>query len=286
MTDITIEKRHYNPANDPRTVISKNTVFKHCSFRDLDLRNIPASHSLFEGCTFEQIDFSGANFSSCRFTGCSFTKCSLSKVNLYSAVIDHVDCTDTNFYAADLENSTINQTTFEDCALCFSIMRHASMNFPHFLRCDLAYAEISEVAISSAEFLRCDLSNAVLENTSLADVNLSGSFGLISPSDWLRDQFESDAQGILVYKSLEAMHTSHWGDVVPGMILSETVNPDRTASCGCGVNFGTLIYVQTNYPENLWLCRIRWEWLPEVIVPYNTDGKARCGKLELIRCLS
>ena len=32
----------------------------------------------------------------------------------------------------------------------------------------------------------------------------------------------------------------------------------------------------------LWRCRIRYEDGPGVVVPYNTDGKARCERLELL----
>jgi hypothetical protein len=32
----------------------------------------------------------------------------------------------------------------------------------------------------------------------------------------------------------------------------------------------------------LWRCRIRWAWLPGVVVPFGTDGKARCSRLEML----
>lgn len=35
-----------------------------------------------------------------------------------------------------------------------------------------------------------------------------------------------------------------------------------------------------------WECRIRWIDLAGVTVPYNTDGKARCERLELIRVVT
>ncbi len=31
----------------------------------------------------------------------------------------------------------------------------------------------------------------------------------------------------------------------------------------------------------LWLL-IKWEWLPGVVVPYNTDGKIRCERAMII----
>jgi hypothetical protein len=66
-------------------------------------------------------------------------------------------------------------------------------------------------------------------------------------------------------------------------VLTEIVNPDRCTDCGCGVNFGTRDWVAKNYPDaDLWRCRIDWIDLAGVVVPFNTDGKARCGRLTLL----
>ena len=37
--------------------------------------------------------------------------------------------------------------------------------------------------------------------------------------------------------------------------------------------------------SDIWVCRIRFEWKKWVCVPYMSDGKARTGKIELIRKL-
>ena len=66
-------------------------------------------------------------------------------------------------------------------------------------------------------------------------------------------------------------------------IITETVNPDRGTECGSGVNVATLEWVKENFKGKIWKCLIRWEWLPGVIVPFSTDGKIRCEKLELIK---
>ena len=34
--------------------------------------------------------------------------------------------------------------------------------------------------------------------------------------------------------------------------------------------------------KKIWKLLIRWEWLPGVVVPYNTDGKIRCERAELV----
>ena len=71
--------------------------------------------------------------------------------------------------------------------------------------------------------------------------------------------------------------------IEPASFVEEVVNPLPTIDCGCGVNFGTLGWVNANYGNaDIWRCRIRWEDLAGVVVPYNTDGKARCSRLELL----
>lgn len=36
----------------------------------------------------------------------------------------------------------------------------------------------------------------------------------------------------------------------------------------------------------IYRCRIRWIDLAGVVVPYNTDGKARCARLEILEQVS
>lgn len=40
--------------------------------------------------------------------------------------------------------------------------------------------------------------------------------------------------------------------------------------------------VKRNYKGETWKVLIRWEWLCGVCVPYMTDGKIRCERVELI----
>lgn len=129
-------------------------------------------------------------------------------------------------------------------------------------------------------FTKADMGGINLHNA-----DLSGATGLVDPSTWLIKNFESDKTGILVYKSFAALFTAHWPEPKPGLVISETVNSDRATECGSGVHFGTKRAVSRSFPNKVWLCCIRWSWLPSVIVPYNTRGFARCGWLEVIRPL-
>ncbi len=63
----------------------------------------------------------------------------------------------------------------------------------------------------------------------------------------------------------------------------ENVNFCRADNCGCGINVAPLEWVQREYPNKpIWRVLIRWEWIAGVCVPYNTDGKIRCERVELL----
>jgi len=69
-------------------------------------------------------------------------------------------------------------------------------------------------------------------------------------------------------------------------VLTESVNPTRTDVCGSGVNVATLDWIKREWDDPfaspIWKCRIRWIDLADAVVPYNTDGKFRAARVELI----
>ena len=152
-------------------------------------------------------------------------------------------------------------------------------------RADLSGANLSGANLSGANLSGADLSGANLNRADLSGANLSGVVGLITPQDFLKN-FDQDEKGILVWKRIgktDYTLPSYW-KISPESFLTEVVNPLPTVTCGCGVNFGTKEWARVNYETSqLWLCRINWIDLASVVVPYNTDGKARCGRLELIK---
>jgi hypothetical protein len=131
------------------------------------------------------------------------------------------------------------------------------------------------------------LSDANLSGADLSDANLSGAKALLNAADFL-SKFEQDELGLIVYKAIG--NTTYpvpdqW-KIEPGSFITENPNPTRTQSCGCGVNFATKEWCLNEHgSQPLWRCRIRWIDLADVIVPFNTDGKARCAKLELLEII-
>lgn len=125
-------------------------------------------------------------------------------------------------------------------------------------------------------------SGADLSGADLRYANLSGCKGLLVSINWLKTNFKSNRKGFIVYKAhgeATYMPPKRWKHT---RFITEIVNSNRTDACGCGVNFATKEWIKGFYGTN---CRIRrmylhWEDLADICVPYNTDGKARCGRLE------
>ena len=125
---------------------------------------------------------------------------------------------------------------------------------------------------------------ANLRRADLRRANLSGAKNMLNPIKWMADNFEHDDLGYIVYKTFGAYQTppESW-KLEAGAFLEENVNPIPTNDCGCGINFATIKWIKGDQSDpKIWRCRIRWMDCVGVVVPYNTDGKARCSRLELI----
>ena len=134
----------------------------------------------------------------------------------------------------------------------------------------------------AAEYLRrADLSDADLRRA-----DLSGAQGLLDAINYMEANFERTDYGYIVYKSFNENYTAPetW-KIEPGEIIEETVNCDRMTECGCGINVAPLEWVRRNGRNQPYKLLIRWEWLPGVVVPYNTDGKIRCSKAQILEAV-
>uniref|UniRef100_A0A6M3K9D6 Pentapeptide repeat-containing protein n=1 Tax=viral metagenome TaxID=1070528 RepID=A0A6M3K9D6_9ZZZZ len=138
--------------------------------------------------------------------------------------------------------------------------------------------------IGESEGTRADLRWADLRWADLRWANLSEATGLLDPVAWMSECFISDERGWIVYRAQQGTYPAPAGWVFePGSVLTENCHPDRCQDCGCGVNFATLDWVRSNHPtQPIWRCLIPWQYGPGVVVPYNTDGKARCSHLQLL----
>ena len=120
----------------------------------------------------------------------------------------------------------------------------------------------------------------------LRGANLSGVKGLISSIDYMEANFDRTQDGYVAYKIFGAQNDppENW-KIKKGSVITEVVNASRTDTCGCGINIAPLAWVKEKYGGSgldVWKVLIRWEWLCGVCVPYNTDGKIRCERVELL----
>jgi len=202
---------------------------------------------------------------------------------------------------ADFNGANLSGENFGYIDLSYTRFRYANFSGANLSGVNLSYADLSYTRCRGANFSDANLggvnfSYADLSNANFTGANLrlsrldwadlSGSQGLLSSSDWLARNFAQDKHGLIVYKArAETQYKSppawRWA---PNEFLTEVVSPSRTDDCGCGVHFATREWIKNNLmPSLIWRCRIRWRMdLASVVVPYNTAGKARCGRLELL----
>ena len=152
----------------------------------------------------------------------------------------------------------------------------------------LGCADLRDADLRGADLRGADLSDADLSCADLRSADLSGAENLLSSVDYLRNNFECTAEGIIAYKVFNAVFSppTKW-KIQPKSVITENVNANRTNACGCGINVATLEWVRREYSEeDVWKVLIRWEWLCGVVVPYNTDGNIRCERVELVEMIN
>ena len=157
------------------------------------------------------------------------------------------------------------------------LLKESKAKAAEYLRgADLRGADLSDV----------DLSDANLRGANLRGANLSGSQGLLDAINYMEANFERTDEGYIVYKSFNSNYTApdRW-KIEPGEVIEEVANPDRTCECGCGINVAPLEWVKNDNYKQPYKLLIRWEWLPGVVVPYNTDGKIRCSKAQILEAV-
>ena len=151
------------------------------------------------------------------------------------------------------------------------------------LRC----ANLRGADLSCADLSGADLSGANLSCANLRCANLRGA-NLCSAVNFIDAHFERADDGYIAYKTFGGTYNPPKGwEIKPGSVIGETVNFDRGTECGSGINVAPLEWVKCqNGGKEIWKVLIRWEWLAGVCVPYNSDGKIRCERVELLEVVA
>ena len=158
---------------------------------------------------------------------------------------------------------------------------------------DLSGADLSGAFLQQSNLCFADLTGADLTGAFTHGANFFGAIlikttGLKSSTELMNKYFQKDKDGWFVYKSFaetEYMFSrpDNW-NISPGCILEEpNLALDRRYDCGPGVNFASRQWIKKRYgPDYIWLCKVYKEDIDQIVVPYGTDGKGRCARLQLI----
>jgi len=185
---------------------------------------------------------------------------------------------------ADLHGADLQGAYLQGADLHEAYLYRANLFGAELYGADLHGADLCGAKLCGANLQGADLRGANLSRAYLQGANLSGCNGLIDPSEWIKEYGERCEDGYVFYKTFGNEYPSpdNW-KIEPGEYITEVVNPDRTCECACGVNVGTLKWITKNYPNaEVYKVLIECWDLPSVVVPYNTDGKIRCGRVKIL----
>ena len=145
--------------------------------------------------------------------------------------------------------------------------------------------KLKEILVAHSLYLAGESigARANLSGADLSWADLSGAEGLTSAVDFLKSHFEKTEAGYIAYKTFNSQyHAPSTWKIEKGSVIEENVNSDRCKDCGCGINVAPIGWVRQHYRGAVWKVLIRWEWLSGVCVPYMSDGKIRCERVELL----
>ena len=185
-----------------------------------------------------------------------------------------------NLSGADLRKADLSEANLSGANLSGADLSEAN----------LRGANLSGANLRGANLSRANLSRADLRWADLSGADLSGAKDLLSAVNFIDANFERVTDGYIAYKTFNSEYAApeSW-TIAEGSVITENVNFNRCDSCGCGINVAPLDWAKSRYGWRggaIWKVLIRWEWLCGVCVPYNSDGKIRCERVELLEVVS
>lgn len=259
------------------------TNFSESNLSRTDFTNARLAKAILYRAVLEE-----ANFHSAKLHSAGLSETKMQYIDLTGAEMRRAYFDKANLYRAKMANAIMEGAYFREADLTEADLRHAYMNNIILTSAILRKANLTDARLEDADLTNANLKAAILTGSSLKDAimrytNLSGAVGLPTVSDYMAEHFERTEEGYIVYKSFSQYYDApdYW-KIKKGSIITEAVNPNRTETCGCGINVGTLNWVTECSDDQIYKLLIRWEWLGDTIVPYNSTGKIRCGKAMIL----
>ncbi len=195
-----------------------------------------------------------------------------------------------NLSGADLSGADLREANLSGANLHKADLSGADLSWANLSGADLGEANLSGANLHKADLSGANLSGAGLSEANLHKADLSGAKELLPAVNFIDAHFERVADGYIAYKTFNSEYAApeSW-TIAEGSVITENVNFNRCEECGCGINVAPLDWVKSNYGWRggaIWKVLIRWEWLCGVCVPYNSDGKIRCERVELLEVVS
>lgn len=269
-------------------------------FNEADLRGADFSGATLREAKFNDANLSGANLEGADLREAFFNRAILKRANLEEAFLRHAllkkaNLEEANLEGADLLWAKLPEANLSGANLIGVKLYDADLSGAFLRNANLVGANLEEANLRDADLKGAvldgvNLKRAKLDGANLEGADLSGVKGLLSPSDFI-DKLEKCSDGVLVYKIFGILYPSpsNW-EIKEGSVIEEVANFDRATPCGSGVNVTTKEWVRKRKEilqgKEVWQCLIRWEWLAGVCIPYSTDGRFRCEKLELIKIVT
>lgn len=280
------------------SITIRNSEIYNSNFYNFEFFNL-----IFDESKFINSKFSNSKFYNSKFYKSKFEDSSFYASKFKDSKFKFIKFIDSEFRDSEIIRSDLNDLQFKCSVLNNSKFNDSKFNHLEFFESEFSDSEFSDLAFNNScfnnsRFYDSKFDDSEFNNSRFNDSRFNLCFlgvsfnycdGLFDVDQWIENNLEKHKNGYIVYKRIGEgtpfKSPKNW-KIEKNSILTAEVNREVTAQCGAGVNCGTKDWVLINYRKNsLWKCLIKWEWVHNMIVPWNTDGKIRCGKLQLLKKL-
>jgi uncharacterized protein YjbI with pentapeptide repeats len=291
-----IKVKSYNPETNQINLSGFN--LSRANLSNVDLSDADLSGANLSEANLSEANLSGADLSEANLSNADLDRANLSNVYLSESDLSEASLFKANLYGANLSRTDLAHSDLSNTNLYGANLNGANLNGARLSRADLTGVDLSNANLSGVDLSNADLSGVDLSGSNLSRVNLSGAKNLLNQKTWMNENFEKNNEGYIVYKVFDLYYnpSKNW-KIENDAIIEEEVNYNRCNMCGSGINFSTIKWLKDDskfksitvntryYPVKIHKCLILFEDMINVVVPYNTDGKARCGRLKVLEGL-